>query len=343
MFHRRTVIIVGAGAGADIGMPTGNQLSRTIAEKLNIKIEMDGTVLQGDPLIVREFRRFAKDRMENIEEWIGTGARISSGIEYTRSIDAYINAHKENQKVGICAKLGIVQSILQAERNSAVFVVNSEFANPQKLQASWLPDLMYMLQDEVIVGENLDSIFDNFCIINFNYDRCIEQFLFYALQQLYLIRGERAMELMRQLKIFNPYGVVGYLSWRDGRQVEFGVTDYGDIVGISDELRTFNEQVAEGDVLSRIQDEVGLAERIVFLGFHFHRQNMLLIKTMPPARGGEVCVFATALDRSVADDRIIDGQIRQVLANRGGSWDIAIERTLDCKKLLRDYSTTLMS
>jgi len=46
---------------------------------------------------------------------------------------------------------------------------------------SWLSDFFYLLLEGIIVDKNLSDIFNNLTIINFNYDRCIAQFLFYAL------------------------------------------------------------------------------------------------------------------------------------------------------------------
>jgi hypothetical protein len=125
------------------------------------------------------------------------------------------------------------------------------------------------------------------------------------------------------------------------RQVNFGVTDYGDIVGLSEEIRTYNEQIEDGGDLSALRDEIAKAQRIIFLGFHFHSQNMDLLTPPHPAR--TVQIFATAKDRSVAELAIIDRQIRAMLAAQGGNWIVTIERNLDCKGLFKDYGTTWLS
>lgn len=112
--------------------------------------------------------------------------------------------------------------------------------------------------------------------------------------------------------------MVEYLPWsREKRQVGFGVVDYGDMAGLSQEIRTFNEKIEEGGDLKSMRDEVSAANRIVFLGFHFHPQNMELLKATPPARGSTVHIYATAKDRSQADKVLLDGKIRTLLQERG--------------------------
>ena len=72
-----------------------------------------------------------------------------------------------------------------------------------------------------------------------------EHFLCRALQSLLQVNETQAQELMKTLKLFHPYGVVGQLPWQEGRAVTYDA-DYGDLVGTSKEIRTFNEKIAEG-------------------------------------------------------------------------------------------------
>ena len=39
MFNRRTLFIVGAGAGYDIGMPIGTKLAEIVAKKVDIELD----------------------------------------------------------------------------------------------------------------------------------------------------------------------------------------------------------------------------------------------------------------------------------------------------------------
>jgi len=68
--------------------------------------------------------------------------QIAAGIGYSRSIDSYLSAHDDNKYVKVCAKLGIVQSILESERGCDLAVdqtrAHSRFKNYGKVMGSWL-------------------------------------------------------------------------------------------------------------------------------------------------------------------------------------------------------------
>jgi hypothetical protein len=81
------------------------------------------------------------------------------------------------------------------------------------------------------------------------------------------------------------------------------------------------------------------AQRIVYLGFHFHDQNVEILRSQEPARGGTVNSYATAFKRSTPEIQIIDEQIRAGLGKRGGSWNVYIAKDVDCAGLFREYGT----
>jgi hypothetical protein len=55
-----------------------------------------------------------------------------------------------------------------------------------------------------------------------------------------------------------------------------------------------------------------------------------------------VNVYATALKRSEADQRIIKLSLQEMLSARGGVCNLMVERNADCQGLLGDYGTTLL-
>jgi hypothetical protein len=342
MFSVPTVFIIGAGAGKEIDMPVGSELSAEIAKRLHIKHKESLEIDSGDAKLAASLNWIAKSKNENYNDCRTAGLAVAQGIGYTRSIDAYLNAHRDDEKIKVCGKLAIAQTIADYERKCALYIegASGEFTSRSKVEESWLSDFLFLLQDQIVKSENIDKIFENLCIINFNYDRCVEQFLFNALQPLYRINQTFSAQLMQRLLIYHPYGQVGFMPW-DNRnpKVNFGVTDYGDIIGLSGQIRTFNEQMEDKQELSAIQQHVANAHRIVFLGFHFHAQNMELLKAPGPNRGGIVNVYATAFERSNADAQLIERQIRQMLAERSGSANVYVEKR-NCKGLFSDYTAT---
>jgi hypothetical protein len=208
--------------------------------------------------------------------------------------------------------------------------------------ASWFAALMFLLTDGIRKNDNLDKIFDNVAFVNFNYDRCLEQFLWLALQQLYLITEEKAGELIKGLIVIHPYGVVGKLPWQSGLRIPFGhKLDAQTLVAAAENIRTFNEQVEDEEMLKGLGNEVSAAERIIFLGSHYHQQNMDLLKAALPAPGRRgVTVYGTSVGRSISDKRIIQSQISAMLEPRGGSVNYFVDYGLDCSGLFKEFGST---
>jgi hypothetical protein len=63
--------------------------------------------------------------------------------------------------------------------------------------------------------------FQNVTVINFNYDRTVEHFLFSRLQTNFGLTGDEARSAIANLNIIRPYGSVGPLPWQEGDPVSF--------------------------------------------------------------------------------------------------------------------------
>jgi hypothetical protein len=339
MLPRKTVFIIGAGAGFDLNMPLGDALSIEIGNKTDINFDQAAGPT-GDAHVWEAIRRVANERGVDVNILRGAARSIKDGITYSRSIDSFLNNHNKNEDLKTCAKIALVQTILESERRSHLFIQPGErrFMSHGQVRQSWLGDFMYLLQEGIEVS-SVGDIFKNLTIINFNYDRCIEHFLFHALQSTFHVNAHRAEELIDgTLNIFHPYGVVGHVIGSGDPRVDFGCSDFGDLVGLSKEIRTFNEKIEEGNELAKIRAEVSAAERIIFLGFHFHPPNMALLKS----QGGLTAdVYGTAMERSDPDMQILAREIGRTLGRTGGIRNYLVR--CDCKRLFHEYQTTWMT
>jgi hypothetical protein len=337
-----TVFVIGAGAGVDVGMPLGDQLSHIIGEKLQIKFEEGNRQTGGDKLIMEAIRKHAADNQQNANLYRQAAFSVAGGIAYSRSIDSYLHAHKDNKPLQVCGKLAIAQTILEHEKRSPLVVQKRhEFRNATKVNGSWLRDFVHGLQERIVVNENLGDIFKHLTIVNFNYDRCVEHFLFHAIQAWSLKNEQEVAVLMKGLNIYHPYGSVGDLPWQSGEGIEFGAEadEFGRLLlKSSSGIRTFNEEVEDRTKIEEIRNAISAANRVIFLGFHFHPQNMDLIK--PPigsSATGEVPIaYATAFHRSSSDLRIIEAQIVQLRTFSG----VCIDKSWDCAGIFREFGTT---
>jgi hypothetical protein len=256
-----------------------------------------------------------------------------------------IATHRDNERVKTCAKIAIVRSIVESEKKSKIFVDETkhprQFRDRAGFMKSWLRDFIYILQEGIVAKETLKDIGKNITIINFNYDRCIEHCLFRVLQELYLIDEVSAAEIVNSLKIYHPYGKVASLPWQSNGGIPFGGGPFELdqwLSTLAKNIRTFNEEVDDGKQLQQIGAELGNAANVVFLGFHFHKQNLELLK--PTGDKKIRHIFATLKDRSGPEVDIITRRVEALFQ------PIAIHTAThflqeDCKTLFREYGTTI--
>src|SRR5262245_44429933 len=153
MLDRSTVFIIGAGAGDGLDMPTGVALSASIAEAVNFYVD-DGNVVQGQPRIFDSLKRLSQQGTFSLERLVTAGRMIAGGIRHSGSIDNYVNTHSDKAHVAAVAKIAIVDTILDAERGSALWVDSAKhpyrFQNHIAVQGSWLSNFFGVLQDGII-------------------------------------------------------------------------------------------------------------------------------------------------------------------------------------------------
>jgi len=101
---------------------------------------------------------------------------------YAVTIDDFLDLHRDNSNVNLFGKAAIVKTILEAERASKLAfekVDGRDVFKPEKLANTWFLKFMHMLSRSV---PNAREIFANVAFVIFNYDRCVEHFLYNALQ-----------------------------------------------------------------------------------------------------------------------------------------------------------------
>jgi hypothetical protein len=153
--------------------------------------------------------------------------------------------------------------------------------------------------------DELDERFSAISLIVFNYDRCIEHYLFYALRNYYRISEQRAVELIGRICIFHPYGSVGDLPWQNSTErVAYGAEPTAEqLLTLKDRIKTFTEGTGpDSPDLVRIRAALGIAPRVVFLGFAYNQLNLaLLAPGMTNSEGGSRRIIGTAFGISEAD------------------------------------------
>ena len=84
------------------------------------------------------------------------GKQFSEGLKLAKSIDSYIYTHQHDPNVALCGKMGIVYTILSAEKNSSLYLKHpnpSERINLNKLESTWYVQFAKILFGQVPLDE----------------------------------------------------------------------------------------------------------------------------------------------------------------------------------------------
>lgn len=342
MIPRKTILVLGAGASKEFGLPLGVDLIGIVKDKVDFRWEYGSKrVGTGDDYILQALTESAKDRGVDRNVYTRACGKLRGGIEFSLSIDNYLHSHSNDSELIIIGKIAIAKSILDAERRSKIYFDvnnNNQRFSVDNVSSSWIYHFIKILISNVTV-ENINSIFANLAVISFNYDRCFEHALFESLKLAYNLSDDRASEVMSGLSIVHPYGSVGSLPWQGGnRTVPFGDGDRRDLHRVAEEIQLFTEQRSDPDFIQFIDKHVPAAERLLFLGFGYYRQNMELISrgtTKLPRLAG------TAYGLSAVDVRSIEEDVQQRFMSPGYPPVTIKLENLTCNDVITAYARFL--
>lgn len=242
--------------------------------------------------------------------------KIQKALPHARSIDTYLDSQQADEAVVSLGKLAIAQTILQAERASHLYVareVSAGSAQQKKLAGSWYPPLARILTAG-FRPDNIEEIFTNVSFIVFNYDRCLEVFLYRMVKEYFDATGDEAWKALRNATIIHAYGQVGAMSWQTSGNGQppstpLGGGDSPDLDGIAESIKTYSE-AADSVVQDQISRLTAEAETIVFMGFGFIAQNMKLLRPSGIPKVSKI--LATAYGLSAQDKDAISGRLLKI-------------------------------
>ncbi len=340
-----TTLIIGAGASKEVGLPIGSQLKDKIAKLLDIRYDGGITRSSGCAEIDTAFRKVAQENgTRDINPFLHACWRIRDAMPQAISIDNFIDAHAGDPELELSGKLGITKAILDAEKNSKLFLDRNSHPQMVKfgnIQDSWFNKFFQLLTENCRIHDIPERL-SRVKIISFNYDRCVAHYLLYALQNYFGINENEAAELMQNLEIFHPYGKVGSLPWQNegGPSISFGGTASGqDLLNISSQIRTFTEGTdPEKSEIISLRESLVQANRIIFLGFAYHKINMGLLASKQD-KAGPVSAHGTAKGMSKIDGDIVANEVRGIVGKVVN--EVSIRHDLTCSKLFDEYWRTL--
>ncbi len=341
MFPQKTVLVIGAGASHEFGLPLGSQLIAEVQRALDFRWTKGQQTGSGDGYTLDALGRLAKAKGIERNDYTRACGQLRSGISAFLSIDNYLHSHSDNAQLVESGKVGIARSILAAEGRSTLKLdpYKGEKFSVDKIVKTWIYPFIRILNANVKRKE-IEKIFNNIAIICFNYDRCIEHTFHELIQISFSVDFDTATKCMNNLSIIHPYGTVGPLPWQDqDKAIPFGNFERNDLDIISKQISLFTEQREDKIFNDFIDTHVTTAEKIMFIGYGYYSQNMDLI-TRQLNQNALIAGTAKGLSRADIDAIKGDLQRRFTVLNRGPI-DTPLLEDMTCLEMLDSYSRFL--
>lgn len=270
MIRSRTLVVVGAGASNDLGLPIGSALQSQISDLL--QSPNDETKLSLSYAMENYFKdpergHLAFNRLKNLSKQLRTAA----------SLDNFLDQHRDEPDVISAAKACIVYKLAEAEQNSAIAdeVQSSAIVQKSIDKDYFALPLLNILSRGHTASDLLDSL-SNIHFVIFNYDRCLEFIIDAWLNFRFSI--EIPKDILRE-NFIHVYGAI-YNYDREKVLEEFMprvgmpfTNPKSEIPNHIDNIKIFTEQ-EDSKISNQIDNLVRSAQAIVFLGFGFEEQNM---------------------------------------------------------------------
>jgi hypothetical protein len=272
MFSKRTVVILGAGASSECGLPLGAALLNNVAGAVNFWFSETGQMEKGDAHLYQLIRRHHGETRSR--QFFEAGRSLAQAASRFASIDEALFYFGDQPDIVEIGKLAIVMNIQSAEADSALKIdAQTGRLNIKQLEHTWYA-LLFSMAISGTKKKNVSEIFENVTFINFNYDRTLEAYLVSALATVGAVETE-ATDIVSQLDTIRPYGSLGKIDWHRPFASRASGPDH--LWDLAKQIRTFTEAHQE-DLQSRIGDAPDQSKLVIVLGFGFHDQNVALFK-----------------------------------------------------------------
>lgn len=339
----KTVLVLGAGASCEVSLPSGNKLKGEISKLLKYSIDDFRRVAGLDSEIHRAYNTLSREgAYQSVNPYLQASRKIIEGLPLVFSIDNFLDIRRGDKDVEICGKLAIARAILSAEAVSKMATSSTrESISMPAIEQTWFAKFFQLLCEGCSTDE-LATRLSGIAVVVFNYDRCFEHFLYYALQAAYGVKPEEAAGLVSTVEIYHAYGTVGVLPWQQdgnlpwspkGPRVPFGGAPEGyeiDLIPIANNLKTFTEST-DAEIADSVRKLVADSDRLIFLGFAFHGLNLEFLFAPQAGRGpARGRCFGSAYGMSASNVE----SIKNALRNQGR---FSLERIVLSNALCADF------
>lgn len=270
----KKIFILGAGANYDFGFPSGMELMQEIYsswEQLN-----DDAIYHYVSIMEKLKIRLPYNRNHFVEQKI---KRLSDRLYFSGadSIDDFLSQCKDDEDVQF-GKLTILEVIFEKEQKAKEFGDGTLF----KWEGNWLRVLFgeeFRFENIEKLKNKLDT--DQFCFVIFNYDRCVEHFLYTAIQNYYGLNDEETKNIINKMSFYHVYGRLAPLDWQpEGNPLNFvgAVENVFDLYRLVHNIKIVNEDRGDAEnIKDKINSQIRDANKVYILGFGFQESNWNLL------------------------------------------------------------------
>jgi hypothetical protein len=276
MFSDPVVFVLGAGASAEYGLPTGVRLRNDIAKALRFQFNFSRLESGSHQLLDHLRQRFGNQT----NPYTKAGNELAGTMGTFPSVDEALHYFSNREEILYLGKIAIVHEILRAEQSSKLY--GSEWNPIDPGENGWIFHFLSMALS-VLQKEQTGNAFDAVTLINFNYDRVVEHFLYNAFQSQCGLTRTQSQEIVSKMNIIRPYGSIGPLEWQEKGGTGYGDTSQPDFGRLSASIRTYTEEAHGDGSTQKIASALNRAKLTLFLGFGYHRQNMNLLQADTPS------------------------------------------------------------
>jgi hypothetical protein len=233
-------------------------------------------------------------------------------------------------------KVAIASAILAAERESTLGSTRGNNPNDiyramTNLNNCWLKYVLTALSPGTH-RRKIDDIFSDVAFVTFNYDRCIEQYLYWAFQKASGTSAQDAAHILASIPIVHVYGDLGRLPFQNGVAP---VVSFGSKASIKphiyERIKTYTEEDHDEQNLANVHALVRNAKRIIFLGLGYHERNMELLFAAGPPRPDAV-IWGTSLNPDQTRLLAVQESLRDPMRKRGARLESSA-----CAPFLRNF------
>lgn len=243
MDTHQTVFILGAGASAAYGFPSGPGLRDEIVNLARPNLDIQNTLRACG---------FGVSDIENFRQELETSNRYS--------VDAFLEHRPDLLKIG---KTAMAISLI-AKEAEGILLRRSKPDDWYRYFLSLMPHPKEWRNCQV-------------SFITFNYDRSLEQFLFAAIKASYKLQDSEASEYVAALDILHLHGQLGFLPWQGAPLEQTRIyspdADVRSIHIATEGIKIIHEARPEDHVFAVALRKLFAANNLFVLGFGYDQTN----------------------------------------------------------------------